>query len=349
MASDLQEILCAALQDHEAGWSMGSFGAIAEFHQDQGEALLVDAPEAMTRATSRGAIRIDRGVLGAVTPVAYEALSPRPHRWSHALALCLPETIARRQARKRLTPLGPDAEAIREEDRGGLLYDMGLGLTQCDFCIRTADPELIGILEANAGRSLFDPGNPAIGAILPRHPHRVALTNLGRAEVYQKIGGPDTGGVSPAGPHTHLLPRLLRSGRTHSANVPIPGGLIPCAYLHPGHPVFDTGGRDRPFALPLHEAFQVLFERFAHADLQAAKQSVLKSLQSDDDPSGAIPPSGRYARASFRVAIRQAAHVARVREDLASADKIARWRAAFDAGHAADTDDEQSEHDSQCG
>lgn len=57
------------------------------------------------------------------------------------------------------------------------------------------------ILRANAGRSRFDPGNPASDAMRRAYPHRVALTRIGRIEVFQEIGGPDTGGVSPAGPH----------------------------------------------------------------------------------------------------------------------------------------------------
>lgn len=117
-----------------------------------------------------------------------------------------------------LTELGPDDNAIRGIYRMGILFDMGLSLPQCDFCIRTTDPKLLAELRANAGRSLFEPDNPVMHTIFQTHPHRVALTNIGRVEVYQKIGGPDTGGVLPAGPHTHVLPKLLKTGRTHSAN-----------------------------------------------------------------------------------------------------------------------------------
>ena len=65
--------------------------------------------------------------------------------------------------REVVTHLGPDNNAIREEDRGAQLFDMGLGLKQCDFLIRTRDDALIEALIAERGRSIFEPGNPAMG------------------------------------------------------------------------------------------------------------------------------------------------------------------------------------------
>ncbi|WP_292241103.1 hypothetical protein [Mesorhizobium sp.] len=195
--SDLEDLVRRHLADWRTGWSMGIFGAIAEFHQDQGEVAVVDEPHVLMRATRRGAIHIDWRKLGDVHAVAYETPSPRRHRWSQALSFCLPDDLARRTARPVLTELGPDDDAVRGIDRTGILFDMGLSLPQCDFCIRTSDPKLLAALRAGLGRSLFEHDNPALTAILSAHPHRVALTNIGRVEVYQKIGGPDTGGVSP--------------------------------------------------------------------------------------------------------------------------------------------------------
>jgi len=34
-------------------------------------------------------------------------------------------------------------------DRPGILFDMGLSLSQCGFCIRTSDPKLLARLRAN--------------------------------------------------------------------------------------------------------------------------------------------------------------------------------------------------------
>ena len=195
----LGELFRRHLADWNTGWSMGSFGAIAEFHQDGDEATVVDEPAGLTRATKRGGIRIDPSRLGEIRAIAYETPSPKRHRWSQAIALCLPKADAKANGRSVLTELGPDRDAVRETDREAILFDMGLMLPQCDFCIRTADETLIKVLRQNAGRSLFDPANSAMASILPAHPHRIALTGIGRVEVYQKIGGPDTGGVSPPG------------------------------------------------------------------------------------------------------------------------------------------------------
>ncbi len=85
----------------------------------------------------------------------------------------------------------------------------------------------------------MDPDNLVMAAILAAHPHRVALSRIGRVEVWQKIGGPDTGGVSLVGPHTHVLQKLLRARRRHLANMPIPGGLVPVVGFHPASPIMD--------------------------------------------------------------------------------------------------------------
>ena len=69
-----------------------------------------------------------------------------------------------------LTEVGPDDEALRPQDRGAVLFDLGLGALQVDCCIRTADRVLTEGLRAHAGRSLFEPGNPAMGLILGSEP-----------------------------------------------------------------------------------------------------------------------------------------------------------------------------------
>lgn len=328
--TDLRDVLRDHLIDEKAGWSFGSFGAIAEFHQDKGEFLEVDAPELFVRASRRGAIRLHGGMIERIVPVAYETLSPKPHRWSHAVALCLFRKDALRDRRDVLTELGPDDDAVRPGDRRGILFDMGLGLPQCDFCVRTEDPDLLDVLRANLGRSVFDPGNPAAGAILKAHPHRVALTHIGRVEVFQMIGGPDTGGVSPAGPHTHLLPQLLKSGRTHSANTPIPDGLVPLGYLHPANPVIDSMGGDREFDIDDHARFQALFDRYARADLPALRKAVLEALAKKIEPAQFALETDRFGRATVRLTLRQQHRLAERFGSRVYSELVARWREVFD-------------------
>ncbi|MEM1276595.1 MAG: hypothetical protein AAGH74_08715 [Pseudomonadota bacterium] len=298
---DLIETLTQHLQDPQAGWNIGSFGAIAEFHQDPGEVALLDEP--LGRATARGAIRIER--VTGVTPVAWEALSKNPDRWQQGIALCLPSREATRHVRTVLTELGPDKDAVRIEDRDAILFDMGLGQQNLDFCVRTADPALIETLRSAEGRALAEPGNPAMGAILTAHPHRVALSALGRCEVFQKIGGKDTGGTSPPGPHTHVLPGLMKAGRTHSANVPIPEGLMPAMSLHPGSPVMGPLGEDKPFDEALFDAFQRLLSAWGPPSYNETKQRVWAALAEGAEAEADQRADSRLARCARRNALRQ--------------------------------------------
>lgn len=340
----LEELLRDHLADWRSGWSMGSFGAIAEFHQDEGEFAVIDDDRRMSRATRRGGIRIDRAMVDEIVPVAYETLSPKRHRWSQAVALCLPREKARRAGRKVLTELGPDDYAIRGIDRTGILFDMGLALPQCDFCIRTSEPKLLAELRANLGRSVFEHGNGAMPAILAVHPHRVALTNIGRVEVYQKIGGPDTDGVSPAGPHTHVLPKLLKGGRTHSANTPIPAGLLPLGSLHPGNPVIDAMGRDRPFDPVLHAVFQDIMTSYGTAEALAVKACLGAALETGATPAEADLPPGRFARAAARISLRQTAGMAEHFGDARLIRLVSLWQGLLEQSEPEAEDDDAPGH-----
>jgi len=324
--NDLVAVLKSELARHDTGWSIGSFGAIGEFHQDLGETLLVDDSEALTRATLRGAIRIVPQ--SDMEAVAYESLSPRPHRWSQGIALCLPEAQSSCARRNVLTELGPDIDAIAPSARNDILFDIGLAQPQIDFCIRTGDPDLLAILRSYAGEPTF--ATHAGHTILSAHPHRVVCSKLGRVEVYQKIGGPDTGGRSPAGPHTHVLPKLLASGRTHSANTPVPDGLVPCAFLYPASPVLAALGEDKDFALEQFEGFQAYLDRYGAEPYVRAKREIWSAVEAGRDPADVAEPDTRLERTAVRNALRQMARIAETRNDAALVRRIADWRSRFD-------------------
>lgn len=333
---DLENVLKQGLMDAQAGWNMGSFGAIAEFHH-VGDEVPPPLAAPLTQVTHRGGLRIEG--LSDVRPVAYETLSPRAHRWSQAVSLCLPDAQAMMHRRAVLTEIGPDDTALRAQDRAAILFDMGLAQPQVDFCIRTADPELLALLRANAGRSLMDPDNPAMAAILRAHPHRVALTRLGRVEVFQMIGGPDTGGTSPEGPHTHVLPKLLRAGRTHSANAPIPAGWVPCAGFHPESPVSGRLGEDKAFNRAAFYRFQEMLQAWGQQEYVSAKSLCWAALEQEREPGSITEPATRTGRAGLRNGLRQ---WRRLHGDCALLD---RWSAAFDASTLpAETDDENPGH-----
>ena len=205
--------------------------------RDAGEAAsLQRAGGSISAVTARGGLRIEAH--DKMRPVASESLTTQS--WSHRVALCLPEDACAMDQRTVLTEIGRDADALRAEDRSAALFDLGLGTLQVNACIRTGDTDVIAALKNWTGRSLFEPGNGAMGLILAANPHRVFVSRMGRVEVYQPIPAAD--GKSPEGPHTHVLPRLLRHKRTHAATEFVPAGFVPCAHLYPPHPARDAMG-----------------------------------------------------------------------------------------------------------
>ncbi|TDR89293.1 DUF6925 family protein [Enterovirga rhinocerotis] len=329
--------LLDAVADETNGWAVGTFGAIAEFVRDPGEAAVTERTgSSASAATSRGGVRIT--LRDDLVPVAYETPNRDGETWSQAIALCLPKAASAMNRRIVLTELGPDTEAIRAEDRDAIVFDMGLGVPQSDICIRTHKPELIGILRSGLGRPIFEAGHPAMPAIIRFGPHRVFTCGFGRCEVFQPIPPPD--GRSPEGPHTHVLPKVLRTGRTHSATTPIPDGLVPGAHLFPPSPVKDAMGRRIPYDGARHEAFAHLMERFGDRETLGLKAAVAAALAKATPPEDFGEPEGRHQRAALRVAIRQA------RMAGGSSEPIERWAAAFDRQKdaTADETDEQPPH-----
>src|SRR4051812_7454929 len=211
------DLLQREISNPDTQWSLGTFGAIAEFSRDPDEPVrLVQSAEAVSALTTRGGIALKPDA--AIRPFASEGITKTG--WNQRIALCLPQDECAMNQRVALTEIGPDHQAPREEDRKAILFDLGLGALQADFGVRIGDHGLAARLREYAGRSLFEPGNPAMAMILAANPHRVFISRLGRIEVYQPI--PPPSGKSPEGPHTHVLPRLLQSRRTHPATEPVP-------------------------------------------------------------------------------------------------------------------------------
>ena len=322
------ELIADQLADPEAQWSLGTFGAIAEFMRDADEPAEVVREEPVAAVvTPRGGIRLE--VRLGLRPIAFETITTQS--WSQRVAFCLPERESTTSRRTVLTELGPDAQALRAQDRGGVLFDLGLGLLQVDCCIRTSDAALTDGLRAHAGRSLFEHGNLAMGLILRHSPHRVFMTSAGRAEVYQAIPAP--GGTAPEGPHTHVLPKLLAHGRTHAATEPIPKGWVSCAHLYPAHPLRDGYGRARPFDGGRYATFQRLLSRHGDAEHLQLKRNVIKALNAGAGPEAIAMPSDRFAQASIRVALRQ------LKASSGPSPNLAAWFAAHD--RASDSDEEE--------
>jgi hypothetical protein len=293
------KFLAAQMADPRTSWSLGTFGAIAEFARDVDEPLTFSRSDGVLAVvTARGGIRIEPP--NGVRLFASESITR--DSWNHRIALCLPQRQCAMNRRTALTELGPDRDALREGDREATLFDLGLGALQVDVCIRVADAHVAAELRSHSGRALFDPSNPAIGVILAANPHRIFMSRLGRIEVYQPI--PPADGRSPTGPHTHILPKLLHHRRAHAATELVPEGWIPCGHLYPVHPAKDALGRPRPFDPTRHVAFQKMLRDFGDPNLYDLKQQVVAAIAAGEDPSGIAIGDDRMARTSIRVALR---------------------------------------------
>ena len=333
-AANRFEFLAGQMADHEANWSLGTFGAIAEFMRDPHEPTALSQDDGYVAAvTARGGIRIEPGEHVRL----FASESTTRESWSHRISLCLPQADCAMNGRTALTALGPDRGALREQDRQATLFDLGLGAMQVDVCIRVADPQVTAELMSHAGRPLFEPGNPAMSVILASSPHRVFASRLGRIEVFQPIPPPT--GQSPEGPHTHVLPKLLQHRRTHSATEPVPVGWIPCAHLYPPHPLKDGSGHARAFDLGRHKAFQEMLRLFGDPESVSLKQRVIAAIATGADPSAVSVTDNRFARTNIRVVLRQ----------LSAADEalpaLAAWMAAHERSDRTDPEDDPHRHD----
>lgn len=331
LAAGAIALLRRGIADPDTQWSLGTFGAIAEFSRDEDEPAQVSmAADRLSAVTARGgiALRLDP----AIRLLASENLARAD--WNQRVALCLPEHSCAMNRRGVLTELGADDHALRGEDRDSILFDLGLGALQADFCVRIDDAGTAASLRQQVGRPVFEPGNPAMGIILHANPHRVFVSRLGRIEVFQPI--PPATGKSPDGPHTHVLPKLLKGGRTHPATEPIPEGWVPCAHLYPPHPARDGLGRPRPFEAGHLDSFQAAMAAFGDPAILALKQRVRDAVQAGKPP--AEPALDRHGRAGARIALRQM----KAAGDASPA--LAAWLASLDQGSLDQPDDEAALH-----
>jgi hypothetical protein len=283
-ASTLSDLIRRMLGNLEAGWSLGTRGAIAEFHHVEGdpEPHVQLTPGGGEVVTARGAVRVR--IEPQARAIAYEGLSRRRDAWTQGISFCLPEGAAAMAGRSVLTDLGPDRAAARPEDRTAILFDIGIGAPHIDCCVRTRDRSLIRLLREGLGRSILAGANPQIEAIKEKSPSRVFMSRLGRIEVFQHIGSHRRQKPAPAGPHTHLLPALLQSRRDGRNDRAIPAGWLSALDLYPGNPVTDRSGRVRPFDIALHTSFQELLEQYAPPGYMEEKLLVAAAVVSGMEP-----------------------------------------------------------------
>jgi hypothetical protein len=333
VATETLEFLASHIADAGTQWSLGTFGAIAEFMRDAGEPATFSRDQSgLAVVTARGGMRIEPAA--GMRPFAFETTTKES--WSSRVALCLPAERCAMNRRAVLTEVGPDTDALREQDKTAILFDLGIGATQADFHVRISDPGAAAQLRMHTGKPALESGSPAMQVIFAANPHRVFVSRLGRVEVFQPI--PPAHGKSPDGPHTHVLPNLLRHKRTHSATEPIPGGWIPCAHLYPAHPSKDPAGNVQPFNQERHEAFEDILRVFGDPKFLALKERVVAAVVSGDEPSAVKVTNGRFLRTHVRVALRQ------LKATHGDLPMLAAWMAAHDRSTGDETEDHRARH-----
>src|SRR4051812_28843628 len=97
--------LALELANPETQWSLGTFGAIAEFMRDPAERTQLRSNAALT---ARGAIFL--GPSNQLRLFAFETTTRRS--WSPRVAVCLPRNQSAMNRRSVLTEIGPDREAM---------------------------------------------------------------------------------------------------------------------------------------------------------------------------------------------------------------------------------------------
>jgi len=204
------------------GWSIGVYGAIAEFAARIGTLPEIDdGREHLILRTSGGALRLRPPagtrmfeLIGAAGKVERRVLALHRSRSSGVPA-------------SGVTELGTDEDAIEPPHRSERLFDLGVSRSIIRFCVRTSRSALIAALRQANGRDPFDPATGLVPALLAKAPDRVVISPIGRIEVSGPILDRDR-----EGPHTHLLPELL--GQRHEQQ---PGFALPEGY-QPGLSIF---------------------------------------------------------------------------------------------------------------
>lgn len=340
--SALAGLILSELQDVGTSWNIGTDGALAEFRQVVG-----DPPARVDVGPHRGTVLTDRGAIAVVLvpeaqAIAWEDVSDHGKGWTQILALCLPRALAGMNRRTTLTEVGPDVAAVRPQDRGDILFDLGLGVAHVDFCVRTGDPDLLAKLRAAEGRNILEPSDPCLETIKRVSPSRVCSSRLGRIEVFQPIASHKRNRPTPVGPHTHLLLDLLRASRCGSPRAPIPQDWMVALEAYPVHPIATMDGEGEGhgahalsegpvhFNLTRHRRFQALLEHFGPPGYMEEKLLMTSSVVAGLDPR-CYPWTREPAEdAAARVALRQMLHT------HPHLDRVHEWLAIVDppgAGH----------------
>ena len=294
----LFDILEQYLNDRSTSWSIGTFGAMAEFFHVSMEPLKTSKTNmALAAQTSRGAIQIT--YTKSMQLVPFEGLSKLEGVWTQGVLVCIPTTEARMANRSGISE-------CKSVDKNSVIFDLGLCLGHVDVCIKTDRKELIALLRAHIGKSLFDSELNLIGAIKDASPIRIFKSKSACISVYSHI--PATDGGTPLGPNTHLSTKLLKHNQNLAATIPMPADYVPAFAFYPANPIRDETGSIRPFDTKGFDRFQDILSTFQPKPLARIKQMFRQAMNKGVGPDECTLPSTKAERTTLRVAIRQHYH-----------------------------------------
>ncbi len=213
-----------ALRERAGTWLLGVYGASAEVALDDGPSDVRRDGSCVTATSGSGALR-----LRVHASTAAFAVMPVDVPTIGVVALAVPRSHLRPQARRHVTLVGLDVDAVRDADRDSTLVDLGHGAAASRFYLRVPESELLSILPS-VGREL-DFGGRDGDAILRTPAHQVVTTTLGRAEIYAPIPAAD--GSRRPGSHSHLSGGELELGLDLPPGLVLPDGWSPAATFYP--------------------------------------------------------------------------------------------------------------------
>ena len=294
----LFDILEHYINDRSTSWSIGTFGAMAEFFHSSTEPLNSSKKNTtLTAKTSLSAIEIN--YTKSMQLVPYEGLSKLEGAWTQGVLVCIPTTEAQMTNRSGISE-------IKTIDKSSFIFDLGLRLGHIDVCIKTDSKELISVFRAHLGKSLFDSDLNLTRIIQAASPIRIIKSKLACITVHSQFQVTEE--KTPLGLHTHLSNNLLKHNRTQAATIPMPIDYVPVLAFYPPNPIRDITGSIRPFDTKEFDRFQGLLSNFQPKPLARVKHTFMQAMNKGVGPYECPLPSTRAERTSLRVAIRQRFH-----------------------------------------
>jgi len=302
------------------GWSLGAFGAVAEFNRTEDENCQINLSATGGEViTDKGGLRVD--FKRPVNPAPYQMLRRDRLRWLHGLNFCSPDGLSVINKNIGVIEMGSDENALRDQDKSAVLFDLGLAIPHIKCCVRSHDPDIIHFLNNKSGHSIFGANGRVMNELVKCSPHRVFISRFGRIEVFQAIPeGEDE--KTPSGPHSHITETLLKQDRQLSANVSVPNGHRVLLSMYPKNPVADFSGAPEPFDIVAFQEFQKLIKDFASTNDKKLIDKVINDVRSGYSPwkTGLT----RSQRTLLRVVLRQLFWLDQPN------DSVVKWQSVFE-------------------